>query len=187
MHLRALRLVLVGVGLGACATQDGPPPDSRASDASAPSSTAAVPAPRAKVDSCLTGPQFVLGDVELHAPDSLARAPLGEPTGVARRTDEDDGGVVPLLTYRYATLEMDIVRNKVDRVHTRDTTVGGPLGLRVGLPGDSAVARLAAAGVVRAAAADTIQAPHCDGASHLVLAVGSDGHVASIAIVVERP
>ena len=169
---------LFGLSVSACAPRDEAPPSV---------SAAAVPPPlRAKAESCLVGERFTLAGVPLHASDS-ARATLGMPIAVVRGMTEDDGGGTALTTYRYASVALDIVRGRVDRLLTRDADVVGPVGLRVGISRDSALARLAAAGLLRTAERGTIEAPHCDGDSHLVLTIGADGRVTTVEAVAERP
>ena len=177
--MRSLGNLTAMLALAACARGA---PDARGETAVA---TAAVRP--AAADSCLAGAPLAIAGVALEAPDSAVRAALGPPSDSARGMTEDDGGTVPVVTYRYAALEVDVVRGVVDRVRTTGRAVEGPLGIRPAMRTDSALARLRARGVRRDATRDTVEVAHCGGASFLVLATDRSGRVVSVEIVAERP
>src|SRR5713226_4150516 len=81
---------------------------------------------------CLPVPTFGLSGIRLRQTESGVLRKLGKPKSTTKSWGEDDGGGYDLITYHYATLSVDIVRGKVDRIHTKSLNQRTPEGIRVG-------------------------------------------------------
>jgi len=88
---------------------------------------------------CVAPPEFPIAGLKLY--DGLAALqPLGAPNSLTRGFGEDDGGGYVVTTYHYGGLEVDIVRDRIDRIEARAPAWPTPAGLKAGMERTAALA-----------------------------------------------
>ena len=163
-------------------------------EANANSSTKGLPSPSAAVaegqvaDSCLPEGKWRIGRLILDSPTEKALKELGTPKQTVHDSSEDDGGFYALNTYRYANLEFDDVRGKVDRILTKDSTLSTPWAINVGITRDSIARALEGYGVRLRERTDTLEVGDCGPpGAYLTVAFDRTGKAQSVQMAVERP
>lgn len=88
---------------------------------------------------CAAPTEFTIAGLKLY--DGMAALqPLGAPNSLTRGFGEDDGGGYVVTTYHYGGLEVDIVRDRIDRIEARAPTWPTPAGLKAGMEQAEALA-----------------------------------------------
>lgn len=88
---------------------------------------------------CIAASEFSIAGLKLHD-DIGALASLGSPNSMTRGFGEDDGGGYVATTYHYGGLEVDMVRDRVDRIEARSPHWQTKAGLKASMKRDEAIA-----------------------------------------------
>ena len=90
---------------------------------------------------CVATSEFTIAGLRLY--DGMAGLEsLGSLNSISRGFGEDDGGGYVLSTYHYGGLEVDIVRDSIDRIEARSPHWSTPTGLVAGMERAEALALL---------------------------------------------
>ncbi len=90
---------------------------------------------------CVATSEFTIAGLKLYG-DMTALESLGSLNSISRGFGEDDGGGYVLSTYHYGGLEVDIVRDSIDRIEARSPHWPTPSGLKAGMERADAMALL---------------------------------------------
>jgi hypothetical protein len=115
---------------------------------------------------CLPQSQLKLAGVELGADSQQVRRTLGRPVRMVRDSGADDGGVYPILRLSYKQLQVDIGRDRVERLATTSSVPALPSGIRVGMSIEEVGRLLKLANPSQYLRGDTLAPIACEGGRH---------------------